>query len=350
MNGFLARDLGSLKRVLFSVGPVLEKTFETALKMMVDCLRRGGKILACGNGGSAADAEHLVGELIGRFAFDRDSLPAVSLTCPIPVLTAIGNDYGYDQVFRRPLEGLGRPGDVLIGISTSGKSPNVVNALICARQKGIGTIAMTGERDSPMAEAAEVTLRAPSAFTPRIQEIHALLIHSLCCGVEESFFPEKARPGLPAGKIVAEEKVAALAALLPAFRSVFTNGCFDLLHPGHVSLLRWSRSQGDLLIVGLNTDDSVRRLKGHGRPVHSLEDRATVLAALEPVDFIVPFDEDTPLELIRKLTPRVLVKGGDYTRDTIVGADWVESHGGSVMVFPLVAGHSSTGILQRHGK
>lgn len=130
-------------------------------------------------------------------------------------------------------------------------------------------------------------------------------------------------------------------------RIVFTNGCFDFLHRGHVQYLAHARSLGDLLIVGLNTDDSVRRLKGPGRPVNPLEDRAVVLAAVGVVDFVVPFAEDTPAALIRRLSPDVLVKGGDYRPEEVVGADWVLAHGGQVVIAEQVPGQSSTGMLRR---
>ena len=130
-------------------------------------------------------------------------------------------------------------------------------------------------------------------------------------------------------------------------RIVFTNGCFDILHRGHVEYLASARAMGDRLIVGLNGDDSVRRLKGEGRPVNPFEDRAAVLAALEAVDAVVRFDEDTPLRLIESLLPDVLVKGGDYTADQIVGAREVVQAGGRVVVAPLVAGRSTTRIIER---
>lgn len=129
-------------------------------------------------------------------------------------------------------------------------------------------------------------------------------------------------------------------------RVVFTNGVFDLLHVGHVDLLIAARSMGDRLIVGLNSDASVRRLKGPARPVRSEHDRAYVVAALETVDAVTVFDQDTPLELILALRPDVLVKGGDYTPDTIVGRPEVESWGGRVHVVPLTAGQSTTRIIE----
>lgn len=130
-------------------------------------------------------------------------------------------------------------------------------------------------------------------------------------------------------------------------RVVFTNGVFDLLHPGHVDLLLGSRREGDALIVGLNSDASVKRLKGPDRPVRSLTDRAYILAALAMVDAVVAFEQDTPLELIRRLRPDVLVKGGDYTVETIVGAAEVQQWGGRVAVVPLTPGQSTTSIIQQ---
>ena len=128
---------------------------------------------------------------------------------------------------------------------------------------------------------------------------------------------------------------------------VFTNGVFDLLHPGHVDLLRVARDHGEALIVGVNSDASVRRLKGPARPVRSDDERAYLLAAMEVVDAVTIFEEDTPLELIRELRPDVLVKGGDYTVETVVGAADVAARGGEVVIVPLTEGHSTTFTIQR---
>ena len=130
-------------------------------------------------------------------------------------------------------------------------------------------------------------------------------------------------------------------------RVVFTNGVFDLLHPGHVDVLAGARREGDALVVGLNSDASVRRLKGPERPVRSEAERAYVLAALEAVDAVVVFEEDTPLELVRHLEPDVIVKGGDYREDTIVGAREVRARGGEVVVIPLTPGQSTTSIIEK---
>jgi D-beta-D-heptose 7-phosphate kinase/D-beta-D-heptose 1-phosphate adenosyltransferase len=130
-------------------------------------------------------------------------------------------------------------------------------------------------------------------------------------------------------------------------RMVFTNGVFDLLHPGHVDILVAARSLGDALVVGINSDDSVKRLKGPERPIRSEADRAFVLAALEAVDCVCVFDQDTPLELVRAVHPDVIVKGGDYTPESVVGAAEVRSWGGQCVIVPLTPGHSTTSIIER---
>jgi rfaE bifunctional protein nucleotidyltransferase chain/domain len=143
------------------------------------------------------------------------------------------------------------------------------------------------------------------------------------------------------------ERAGTWRASLGKRRVVFTNGVFDLLHPGHIDVLLAARKQGDALIVGLNSDASVRRLKGDSRPVRTEHDRAMVLAALGMVDAVVVFDEDTPLELIRALEPDVLVKGGDYTEATVVGAEDVRARGGRVVIVPLTPGHSTTTLVEK---
>ncbi|MBV9772795.1 MAG: D-glycero-beta-D-manno-heptose 1-phosphate adenylyltransferase [Gemmatimonadetes bacterium] len=151
----------------------------------------------------------------------------------------------------------------------------------------------------------------------------------------------------PASRILTREQLVERYGRPRDGTVVFTNGCFDILHRGHAEYLRAARQLGDVLVVGLNADDSVRRLKGPSRPVNPQEDRAYVLASLAAVDAVTLFEEDTPLELITALLPDVLVKGGDYSVDTIVGAREVMAAGGRVVVAPLVPGRSTTSILQR---
>jgi D-sedoheptulose 7-phosphate isomerase len=155
-----------------------------AADAIATALLDGRKVLAFGNGGSASDAEHLVAELVGRFEGERRALPAIALTANSSVVTAIGNDYGYDQVFVRQVEGLGAPGDVAFGISTSGRSKNVEMALATAKGRGLMTIAMTGRDGGPMGAAADIHLNVPEQSTPRIQEVHRTIMHAVCSAIE----------------------------------------------------------------------------------------------------------------------------------------------------------------------
>ena len=150
-------------------------------------LKSGNKVLFCGNGGSAADAQHLAAELIGRFQKERRSLASVALTTDTSILTAVANDYGYDEVFARQVEGLGRSGDVLIGISTSGNSANVVKAALKARDTGMHTIAFTGEGGGKFKDICDITFAVPSKVTARIQEMHIMVGHIICELVEEEY-------------------------------------------------------------------------------------------------------------------------------------------------------------------
>lgn len=156
-----------------------------------------------------------------------------------------------------------------------------------------------------------------------------------------SKFPERA-------PVVEADEASRLAVKLrrQGRKIVFTNGCFDLLHPGHLTILEKSRALGDFLFVGLNSDESVARLKGPSRPIQSLSGRAAVLSSLRSVDCVVPFSQDTPFELIKKILPDVLVKGGDYTIEQIVGADTVIENGGRVEIIPLVKGYSTTVLVR----
>jgi D-sedoheptulose 7-phosphate isomerase len=153
-------------------------------------LKVGHKVLFFGNGGSAADAQHLAAELVGRFGPERTALPGISLSTDTSILTAVSNDYGYDKVFSRQIEALGQTGDAAVGISTSGNSPNVLEALEVARSRGLFTIGFTGESGGKMTGRVDVLFRVPSKHTQRIQETHLLLGHILCDLTEREMFPE----------------------------------------------------------------------------------------------------------------------------------------------------------------
>ncbi len=156
-------------------------------RLAVDCLRGGGKLMLCGNGGSSCDAAHAAGELVGWFEDkQRDGIAAIALGHEVPALTAIGNDAGFEQIFSRQVRALGRPGDLLIGISTSAGSRNVVRALETAKAMGIRRAALVGSRAGPVVDLAELSVRVPSESTPRIQEGHLLVIHLLCEWIERA--------------------------------------------------------------------------------------------------------------------------------------------------------------------
>ena len=163
------------------------------VKLCIETFRRGNKILVGGNGGSAADAQHLAAELVARFEYDRPGLPAISLSTDTSALTAIGNDYGYEYLFARQIEALGRPGDLFIGITTSGNSKNVLKAFESAAKLGVTRIALCGAGGKAR-DIAEHALCVPSAHTPRIQECHILIIHIVCALLEENLFPEHKAP------------------------------------------------------------------------------------------------------------------------------------------------------------
>ena len=160
---------------------------EKIVQICVESLQAKGKIIFCGNGGSAAQAQHLAAELVGRYKLERRALSALSLTVDTSNITAIGNDYGYTDIFRRQLEGLGRKGDVLIGLSTSGNSSNVVLAFELAREMGITTIALTGELGGKMKELSDICITVPSRETNHIQEMHIIIGHILCGLIENRF-------------------------------------------------------------------------------------------------------------------------------------------------------------------
>jgi len=161
---------------------VLDKIIHTVVKALKD----GKKILLCGNGGSAADAQHIAAEFIGRFKKERESYPAIALTTDTSILTAVGNDYGFDTIFERQVQGLGNSGDVLIGISTSGNSPNVLKAIDAAQKKGMRTIGFTGAGGGAMADRVEFLFDAKTSNTPDIQASHIIALHILCEVAENS--------------------------------------------------------------------------------------------------------------------------------------------------------------------
>lgn len=172
---------------LAHAGKVLDAVRKT-IETVIAAVKSGGKVMICGNGGSAADAQHFAGEFVCRFFKDRAPMAAIALTTDTSVITAIGNDYSYDEIFSRQVAGLGKKGDVLIGISTSGNSRNVLKAFQEARRAGIAAILLTGEKAGSIVPESDVVIAVPSSVTPRIQEMHLLIEHIICEEVEKAVF------------------------------------------------------------------------------------------------------------------------------------------------------------------
>ena len=234
----------------------------SAVAVLVTALRAGGKILVFGNGGSAAEAQHLAAELVGRFERERPALAAIALTVDSSAVTATANDYGFERVFARQVEALGRAGDVAIGISTSGESANVVAALEVARAHGMMSIGLGGRESCSVCGLSDVALAVSAASTAVAQEAHLVIVHALCRALEAALFDgDDALAPRPPGSVVTLEE---LLALRPGWRAagrtvVWTNGCFDVLHAGHLASLAAVHRLGDIVVVGVNDDASANR-------------------------------------------------------------------------------------------
>jgi phosphoheptose isomerase len=335
-----------------------------------EALAAGGKVLLCGNGGSAADAQHIAAELVGRFVAERRGLPAIALTVDTSALTAIANDYGYDRVFARQVEALGKAGDVLVAITTSGRSKSVLAAVDAARALGMRVIGLSGAAGEAFVRGCDGGVAVPSRDTARIQECHIAIGHVLCELVDAAFAADAPAAAAPVVAVAAEGSgphggrwstsakeytLAELGELRRRWREqgrtvVWTNGVFDVLHVGHLASLRAARGFGDALIVGVNADVTVRAAKGANRPIFPIAERIEMLAALELVDAVIGFEQATPAEMLAALRPDVHVKGADYAPPDgkpIPEAALVEGYGGRVEFIPLVPGRSSTETLAR---
>ena len=320
------------------------------------CLAHGGVVLLFGNGGSAANAQQVAAEFVCRFAQNRDPLPALALTTDTSVLTAICDGYGVEQIFAHQVRALGRPGDVAIAISTSGRSPNILAGVEAARERSIATIGVTGGDGGQLASIVDIPIIVPSTNVARIQECH-LIIEHMICDIVGTLLPvdvlhPNAQRSNSCRKMVSWDM---LLSLRERWRTegktvVWTSGCFDLLHVGHVRSLQAARSLGDVLVVGINSDGSVRQLKGPGRPVVPAPQRVEMLAALEAVDYVVVFDEATPETALSRLRPDVHCKGMEYAPPhgkPIPEAKVVESYGGRVEFLPMVPSTSTSELIRR---
>jgi D-sedoheptulose 7-phosphate isomerase len=187
---YICRQIEEAQRIMSAMlaDETIISTLEEAAEACTNAMKNGRKVLLAGNGGSAADAQHIAAEFVSRFAFDRPGLPAIALTTDTSIITAIGNDYGYETLFARQIQAHGNKGDIFIGYSTSGKSPNILRAFEEAKNKGLIRIGMTGNGGGPMMELCDYLLQVPSTDTPKIQEGHLVLGHILCGLVENTLF------------------------------------------------------------------------------------------------------------------------------------------------------------------
>ncbi len=190
INNYISAQIAEAQRVMSAMltDDVMLSTVQAVADACIHCLQRGGKILLAGNGGSAADAQHIAGEFVSRFAFDRPGLPAIALTTDTSILTAVGNDYGYEKLFSRQVQAQGNKGDIFIGYSTSGRSPNILGAFEEAHVHGLVCIGLTGNHGGPMRGLCDYLLEVPSGDTPKIQEGHLILGHIICGLVESAIF------------------------------------------------------------------------------------------------------------------------------------------------------------------
>lgn len=322
-----------------------------AARVIAEAFDDGFKLMTCGNGGSAADAQHLAAEFVGRFRNDRHALPAVALTTDTSALTAIGNDYGFEEIFQRQVQALGRAGDVLLCISTSGRSRNAVLAASEAKSKDITVVAFLGGPRNDLHDIADIAVVVPSTETARIQEAHLTFLHILCELVEFklglNLTDRDSRMGT--------RKVARLEELVEMrgeWRKLgltvgTTNGCFDVLHAGHIQLFQEMRRESDVVVVGVNEDATVTRLKGESRPVNRLSSRLAVLEAISLIDFLFTFAEDTPTKPLTALEPELHFKGAEYADTRLPEADAVEAAGGETRFVPRIEEISTSQILSR---
>jgi rfaE bifunctional protein nucleotidyltransferase chain/domain len=340
---------------LRDAGVALDQVAEAAVAIEAS-FRRGGKLLIFGNGGSAADAQHMAAEFVGRFLLDRRALPALALTTDSSAITAIGNDVGFDQVFARQVEAFVKAEDVALAISTSGASPNVIAGVRAVHAAGGRSIALVGPGGSLLEQTAEIPIVIPGPQTARIQETQLVVEHALCGSVEAMLFGPDAEARLGDGEpLCGEGKVLDWDELLEQRarwrrenrRVVWTNGCFDLLHIGHVKSLRAARRLGDVLVVGVNGDESVRRLKGRGRPFVPVSQRMEVLAALEAVDYVVVLEDTRPDAALARLQPDVHCKGADYSESDLPELDAIREYGGTIEFVPFITGVSTTKLVRR---
>jgi D-sedoheptulose 7-phosphate isomerase len=351
---FVKYKLRERERTLSSIGLKHIETLVLITKLIFDTYKSGSKVLIFGNGGSAAESQHFAAELVGRFHSDRAPFNALALNSDTAILTAISNDFGYDHVFARQVRAYATKNDLIIGFSTSGKSASVLNALQEAISLGCKVVLFSG--DSKIVDLIEknaIVVRSPSLTTAVIQEVHLSYVHLICemldLLIEDNYIFESLSVPSTLNNFYTE--LGELEPIVNYFRKSlrlsigFINGCFDILHEGHLELLVQSRKEVDILVVALNSDTSVRALKGESRPILSQDQRARALLATGNVDFVLAFEELTPVETIKILKPAVVFKGSEYSHLEIPERPIVESYGGKFHFIKAIPSISTSKII-----
>jgi cytidyltransferase-like protein len=312
------------------------RQLEDAARALLGCLQTGGKVLVFGNGGSAAHAQHMAAEFVGRLRHVRAPLPAVALTADAAVITAIANDFGFEQIFARQITALGNRGDIAVALSTSGESPNIIAGARAAQAAGMRVLAITGA-DGQLAREADLVVRAPRADAQLIQEAHAVAVHVLCEAVETHFTHGRSPEGSTraAAKVLSTSELQAmrLGWRAAGYPVVWTSGRFDLLHVGHVRYLEMAKGLGGILIVGV-LDSAMTVGRGSDHAVVSPRDRAELVAGLASVDFVTILGAAEPHDLLRLLQPDVYCGAGDGTASAPSEGGNVETYGDRVELLP----------------
>lgn len=343
--GVISRELRKRYLQLMKVSGQQILQIEKLAQDISEGFKSGKRLYAFGNGGSAAEAQHFTTELIGRFKESRKSLPAISLCSDSTALTCIANDFGFDEIFSRQVEGLVEAGDIVIGFTTSGKSKNVLLGLRSARKMNGKAVLVTGNNDVSNEFEFDTILQIGGSETAVIQELHLSLIHILCDLIEINMelaprIPKKSGP-----KIVYDHQFN--EDILPDKNLItWVNGCFDILHEGHLMLLNEAASLGGSLIVGINSDTSVRKLKGKNRPYITEMNRARTLAQFPFVDLVVIFDSEDPMDILTKIQPNAVVKGSTYEKIEYPEKEFLKKIKCKVTYTSHIDGISTTEIIK----
>ena len=340
----IREEIQARYRSLVAISDLQIQQIEDLADLITDAFKAGNRIYAFGNGGSAAEAQHFTTELIGRFKENRVPLPAISLCSDSSAMTCIANDFGFDAVFSRQVEGLVKQGDVVIGFTTSGGSRNILEGLDAGRKMGGKSVLITGERKLLNTDLADLVVQIGGFETAIIQESHLMLIHILSELIEVKMELRKPIFSKVNPRIIYDYDFK--KEMLPERREiVWVNGCFDILHEGHLMLLDNARRAGGYLVVGVNSDISVKQLKGDTRPLIPEMNRARTISELFFVDLVIIFSGEDPLEILSEVRPSIAIKGDVYRDANFKERDFLIAIGCDIRFTAHIEGISSSKII-----